>query len=1040
MKKRSALWSVLGKVPAVVLITVFAGCTPDPDSALDSEESSLPVPESVEDLLRTDVRKTDPLSPDEQRRTFHLPEGFEVQLFAAEPDIGKPMNMAFDARGRLWVTQSWEYPFPAKEGQGRDRITILEDTNGDGRADKFTVFAEGLNVPIGVLPVEGGAIVYSVPYIYRFFDLDGDDRADQKIVLFGKFGYRDTHGMVNAFTRGFDGWVYACHGFTNISATRGADGHTISMESGNTFRFRLDGSRVEQNTYGQVNPFGLTFDPLGNMYSVDCHSQPVYQLQSGGHYPHFAKLPTGIGYGPEMIAHRHGSTAIAGIVYYAADQFPEEFHNNVLTGDVITNRLYRDRITAVGSTPVAEHESDFFVSDDPWFRPVDLELGPAGSIYVADFYNRIIGHYEVPLKHPDRDRERGRIWRIVYKDQLGHTSRNASRSNWAEASTGQLIEDLGHSNLTVRMLATNQLADHWQKAAVGPLKEMLGNPESNRFQRIHGLWVLNRLGASDGGVLSIAAADQDREVRVHAMRILAQYSGDFGESERALVHQGLKDTDPLVQRQAADALRVYPAAESVQPLVELAVEINHSDSHLLYVAAMALRDQLREPDILESVLARTWSEKEADHLEEVIVGVKSAPAAGFLLDRIGDKEAGEEISLAQTEHIGRYLSEHEFDELEAWGRARSWKDLEEERLAFASILKGVQGRGDKAARLARPWGLNLAQRLMASRPRELRREGYLLAGSLRWKGVAPQLVRVLGSERESVDLRVAAARALVEIDESRYSSLLVSAVRGAANQPLLRNRMFRVVLATEGLTGEGTEIKQQLVELMPILPSRNQEHAAARLSRTREGTEMLLAAAEEKKFSPKILLNSSVGIHLPTHSEELTARYDRLTTDLQPEDERRQEIIDRLRKSVDMAAASPQNGWSLFQEHCVRCHQMAGQGKTIGPQLDGISERGVVRLLEDVVDPSRNVAEGFKNQVIKLKNGAIRMGFPAEEDDESILLMDELENETWILKSDIESMREIEESPMPPDFFEQLSVDQVNDLMSFLMSPEEGMR
>ena len=1040
MNKKNALWPGLTVAPTILLIVALAGCTPDPDSEFEGDDSSLPVPELVENLLSTHIRESDPLTPQQQQRTFHLPEGFEVQLFAAEPDIGKPMNMAFDARGRLWVTQSQEYPFAAKEGQGSDRITILEDTDGDGRADKFTVFADGLNVPIGVLPVEGGAIVYSVPYIYRFFDLDGDDRADQKIVLYGKFGYRDLHGMVNGLTRGFDGWIYACHGFTNTSNTRGADGHTITMESGNTFRFQLDGSRVEQNTYGQVNPFGLTFDPLGNMYSVDCHSQPVYQLQSGGDYPHFGKLPTGIGYGPEMIAHRHGSTAIAGIVYYAADQFPEEFHNNVLTGDVITNRLYRDRITSVGSTPVAEHESDFFISDDPWFRPVDLKLGPDGSIYVADFYNRIIGHYEVPLKHPGRDRERGRIWRIVYKDQVRKASRNVSRSDWAEASVSQLIADLGHPNLTVRTLATNQLADRWQKSAVGSLKKMLENPESNRFQRIHGLWALNRLGVSDSGLLSAAAADQDPGVRVHAMRILAQYSGDFGESERSLVHQGLKDTDPLVQRQAADALRVFPAGESVQPLLELAARIDHSDSHLLYVAAMALRDQLREPEILESALAQTWSEEEADHLEEVIVGVKSAPAAGFLLDRIRDREAGEEISLAQIEHIGRYLSEGEFDELVAWGKARSWGGLEEERLAFLSILKGVQGRGDEAARLARPWGLDLARRMMASRQGETRGLGFLLAGSLQWKRVAPELVRVLGSERESVDLRVAAARALVDIDESRYASLLVGAVRAAGNQPVLRNRMFGVVLAVQGLSGEGTEIKQQLVELMPILPSINQEYAAARLSRTREGTEMLLAAAEAKKFSPKALLNSSVGIHLPTHSEELTARYDRLTADLQPEDERRREMINRLRRSIDLATASPQNGWSLFQEHCVRCHQMAGQGKTIGPQLDGISERGVARFLEDVVDPSRNVAEGFKNQVLRLTNGAIRMGFPAEENDESILLLDDLENEIRILKSDIESMREIEESPMPSDFFDQLSVDQVSDLMSFLMSPEEGMR
>ena len=1027
--------------PAALLIVAFSGCTRDPDAGLDGDEDSLRAPEPVEDLLATDVRKTDPLTPQEQRQTFHLPEGFTVQLFAAEPDIGKPMNMAFDARGRLWVTQSQEYPFAAEEGQGKDRITILEDTNRDGKADKFTVFADGLNVPIGVIPVEGGAIVYSIPYIYRFFDLDGDDRADQKIVLYGKFGHRDTHGMVNAFTRGFDGWVYACHGFTNISTTLGADGHTITMESGNTFRFQLDGSRVEQNTYGQVNPFGLTFDPLGNMYSVDSHSQPVYQVQRGADYPHFGLLPTGIGFGPKMIDHRHGSTAIAGIVYYAADQYPEEFQNNVLTGDVITNRLYRDRIATQRSTPLAEHESDLLVSDDPWFRPVDLKLGPDGSIYVADFYNRIIGHYEVPLKHPDRDRKRGRIWRIVYKDGLRRASRNASRSNWAEASIGKLITDLGHSNLTVRMLAANQLADRWQQESVDPVRDMLKDEGASSLQRVQGLWILNRLGRLDTSLLVAAAADPDREMRVHAMRILAQYSGSFGEAERELAHAGLKDSEPLVQRQAADALRVHTAAESVQPLVELAAEIEPSDSHLLYVAAMALRDQLREPEILDSVLAQTWSAVEADHLEEVIVGVKSAPAAGFLLGRLRDQDGGEEISLAQTEHIGRYLSEGEFDELVAWGRARSWTDLEEERLAFASILKGVQGRGDEAARLARPWGLDLARRMMAARQEEVRGRGYLLAGSLQWKRVAPQLVRVLGSERESVGLRVAAARALVDIDESRYSPLLVSTVRGAANQPLLRNRMFGVVLAIEGLTGKGTEVKKQLVKLMPILPSRNQAYAAARLSRTREGTEILLAAAEEKKFSPKILLNSSVGIHLPTHTEELTARYDRLTADLPPEDERRQETIDRLRKSVDIATASPHNGWRLFQEHCVRCHQIAGQGKTIGPQLDGISERGVARLLEDVVDPSRNVAEGFKNQVIRLKNGAIRMGFPAQEDDESFLLMDDLENETRILKSDIETMREVEESPMPSDFFEQLSVEQISDLMSFLMAPEAvGLR
>lgn len=1040
LKKKKTLRPPPALVPTALLILLFGGCTRDPDSALDGDEHSLRALQPVEDLLATDIRKTDPLTPEQERQTFDLPEGFTIQLFASEPDIGKPMNMAFDARGRLWVTHSREYPLAAEEGRGRDRVTILEDTNRDGKADKFTVFVEGLNIPIGVVPVPGGAIVYSIPYIYRFFDLDGDDRADQRIVLYGKFGHRDTHGMVSALTRGFDGWVYACHGFANISTTLGGDGHAINMESGNTFRFRLDGSRVEHNSYGQVNPFGLAFDALGNLYTVDSHTQPVYQVLAGADYPHFALLPSGIGFGPKMIHHRHGSTAIAGIVYYEADQYPQEFRHNVLTGDVITNRLYRDRIVTEGSTPVAKHESDFLVSVDPWFRPVDLELGPDGAVYVADFYNRIIGHYEVALKHPDRDRERGRIWRIVYKDGIRRAARNASGSNWAGASIATLITDLGHSNLRVRMLAANQLVDRWQQEAVDPLRDMLNDESASGVRRIQGLWILNRLGRLDTSLLGAAAADPDADVRVHVMRILAQYSGTFGEVQRELAHQGLKDSAALVQRQAADALRVHPAVESVRPLVELGVQIDDSvDTHLAYVAAMALRDQLREPEILDSVLAETWSEVEADHLQEVLVGVESAPAAGFLLGRFRASAAGEDISAAQAEHVARYGSEDDFGELVAWGRARAWEILEEEHRILRSILKGSRGRPDEAAGLARPWGLGLTKKMMGSDRGEQRGLGYQLAGSLQWRRVAPQLSRVLASERESVVLRVDAARALLAIDEAQYSPLLIRTVREAARHPLLRNRVLEVLLASEGLVGEGTEIKQRLLELMPVLPGRYQQSVAGRLSRTRQGTEMLLDAAEENKFSHRILLFSVVGIHLPTHSRELTAHYDRLTADLQPEDEHRQETIDRLGEAIDVATASPGRGWSHFQEHCVRCHQIAGRGKTIGPQLDGIAERGVARLLEDVVDPSRNVAEGFKSQVIRLKNGAIYMGLPAGEDEESLLLMDELENETWILKSQIEAMREVEESPMPSDFLEQLSVEQISDLMAFLMAPEEGM-
>jgi glucose/arabinose dehydrogenase len=156
------------------------------------------------------------------------------------------------------VTHSREYPIAAAAGAGRDRVSILEDTNGDGRADRFTTFADSLNIPIGIAPMRDGAIVYSIPNVYRMIDRDGDGRADERRVLYGPFDYDDTHGMVNSLLRSYDGWIHAGHGFSNRSTVAGTDGDSIRMTSGNTFRFRDDGTRVEQLTWGRVNPSGCS--------------------------------------------------------------------------------------------------------------------------------------------------------------------------------------------------------------------------------------------------------------------------------------------------------------------------------------------------------------------------------------------------------------------------------------------------------------------------------------------------------------------------------------------------------------------------------------------------------------------------------------------------------------------------------------------------------------------------------------------------------------------------------------------------------------
>src|SRR5438093_65051 len=607
------------------------------------------------------VRPTEALTPELEQKTFHVPPGFEVQLVAAEPDIAKPMNLAFDATGRLWVTTSREYPFPASPDKpARDRIMIFEDFGPDGRARKVTTFADGLNIPIGLYPfrspstgaavlksnsrlpvgqrddeptpgpskagkarstrhdsaplprgVRGGfldgrtnesamssqrqpaetwkCIAWSIPNIWLFEDTDGDGKADKKEKLYGPFGWeRDTHGMNSSFTRGFDGWLYATHGYNNNTDVRGKDGHEVKMNSGNTYRIRLDGTRIEQNTWGQVNPFGLCFDALGNLYSADCHSEPVYQLLRGGYYPSFGKPHDGLGFAPSMIFHEHGSTAISGIVYYEDELWPEEYRNNIFSGNVMTSRVNRDAVTFTGSTPLANERPDFVSTDDPWFRPVNLQLGPDGALYAADFYNRIIGHYEVPLTHPGRDRERGRIWRIVYK---GGNPQAESRKPKLPDDLDGLIGELGSPNITRRMLAMNEICDRFPKEAPSTIKRLLPpeiqlptNPAGSRRARshVHVLWSLERLGALNDRSLKDSLEYPLAIGRVHALRILAERGiqaalhpdakaagSGLKPALRRPVLAALSDPDALVQRCAAEALGAWPAFENIRPLLGL---------------------------------------------------------------------------------------------------------------------------------------------------------------------------------------------------------------------------------------------------------------------------------------------------------------------------------------------------------------------------------------------------------------------------------------------------------------------------------------
>ena len=642
------------------------------------------------------VRSSDPLPASEQLKKFQLPEGFRITLFSEETEIAKPMNMAFDARGRLWVTSSREYPYAAPvDRQAMDTLRVLEDTNGDGRADKITTFADGLNIPIGVYPFNGGAsaLVWSIPNIWRFDDTDGDGVADKREILLGPIGQPvDTHGMQNGFTRAFDGWVYVCHGFRNESVVTAKDGSEVRLQSGNTYRFRLDGSHVEQYTWGQVNPFGMCLDPLGNHYTADCHSSPIYQLIRGGYYPSFGKPHDGLGFAPLLMQHAHGSTALCGVAYYTADSnWPEEFRDTLFVGNVMTSRVHRDQVVFNGSSPRAIEKEDFLKCSDPWFRPVDIQIGPDGAMYVADFYNRIIGHYEVPLTHPGRDRYRGRIWRITYE---GDESLENFK-NLADATVQELVDRLGDKNLTARLLAMHELTDRFGVDAEAQVRRSLEHSSSSE-QRVASMWVLERMGKLSAVELARAiASGASREERVHALRIAGEIDELPRDVDIAAVN-GLNDNDPFVRRQAGEMLGRHPNARNIPLLIDALENVPAEDDHLRYVLRRALRSQFAEPGAFAAFQLSTAADRllQGSLVAGIAVSVPTADAAGFLVNHLGGRQdVGTSDAARYLQHAARYVAPDSVPAIIDQVRGRFSDDLDQQAHLYQSVSAGLQQRG-----------------------------------------------------------------------------------------------------------------------------------------------------------------------------------------------------------------------------------------------------------------------------------------------------------------------------------------------------------
>lgn len=392
-----------------------------------------------------------------------------------------------------------------------------------------------------------------------------------------------------------------------------------------------------------------------------------------------------MGFAPDMKRLQNEATALAGLAYYGDVQFPEEYQNSFFIGDVVACRVYRNSYANKGSTPMGKKESDFVKSKDPWFRPVDVKLGPDGALYVADFYNSIIGHYEVPLDDPHRDRIRGRIWRITYKGQHNEVK------DWSTASINELLSALDVKNISVRMAVTDQLSDRIGMQAVKPLKELLNKKSTTPTSYIHALWALHRLNSLTNKIIKSSANNADPLIRLHAIRIILEQQPN--EQNYQLILNAIKDKDPHVVRAAIENLVKYPTIQSIEAVLSSRLEIPDYDTHLTYTARLCTKDLLLNNDLMKQVLAKDWKQQDAANIADVLVAVPSAESALFLAQHISKYPIPVNPQITY-EQIVQYIPANQMDAVIMDARKKI-SDAETEFIIFQGIQQGIARRGGK---------------------------------------------------------------------------------------------------------------------------------------------------------------------------------------------------------------------------------------------------------------------------------------------------------------------------------------------------------
>jgi putative heme-binding domain-containing protein len=938
-----------------------------------------------------------PLSPQEALRRMTLPEGFAVELVASEPDIVNPVAMTFDDRGRIWITESVEYP-RQEAGVGRDRIKILEDTDGDGKADKFTVFAEGLNIPSGIAVGYGGAWVANAPDILFLQDTDGDDKADKREVVVSGFGRDDTHELPNSLTWGPDGWLYGLNGVFNQSHVtyRGKEfDFTCAL-----FRIHPRTREFQLFAEGTSNPWGVAWDSEGSAFASACvidhlwHlAETGYYIRQGGPYPPFT-WPMG-----SIVKHKHQKAAYCGLHFFDSDAYPPAYRERLYMGNIHGGAINVDVLARDGSTYASTAGADLLVANDAWFMPVVQKTGPDGCLYILDWYDRYHCYQDARRDPGGIDRLKGRLYRVRYQN-----SPRAGRFDLAAESDSQLIERLNSPNIYFRDVAQRILCERGDPEARPKLERLVADPTATRKARMHALWSLVGSGSLSVEFHQALLAHSDPTFRAWGVRA----AGNLGRIDSTLLQQVVSmahDPAAEVRLQVAIAARKINGIDAVRVLVEV-LATSGDDKLIPHVVWQNLHPLMEDhaPAFLQLISTDD---------------VKHSPAVSALMPRVIDRVLGARHPAA----IAALVSMLSLDAKSDPGALQK---------CLAALTTKLENREITADQLAplRPQLEACVKQFMA-RPSgdPLRVNAVLLAATWRDPDALAVARTLLASNDQPAERRARAFETLVAAEDSSLETSALALLAGGKSSPVeLRGAALdslarldapwvaRAVLASYAQLE--SELKPKAIEL---------------LTERRGWSEQLLDAIGRQEI-PASALNANQVRQLllrgdATLAEKVAARWGSVRDQRDP---KREEVIDQMRVFLRHATGDANRGREVFKRVCGQCHKLHGEGQDVGPDITLNGRNSFEQLLSNVFDPSLVVGSAYQARTVVTEDGRVLTGLVAEESDARVVLKTQGGKLETIARGDVAEMTTSRLSLMPEDLEKQLKPQELADLFALL--------